>query len=74
MLYVNYASIKKFLIQKKKNGGGNLNGNFMEEMQMVNKYTKRCSPSLVIRKIQIKITMKTLHSVKLTKNKSGNIK
>ena len=43
MLYVNYSSIKIFLIIKKKKNGGK-HGQFMEEeeTQMTNKCTKRC--------------------------------
>jgi hypothetical protein len=37
-----------------------LNGGFSEEMQMTSKYFKNCVPSLTIRVVQIKTTMRFL--------------
>ena len=52
-----------------------VNRHFTEDLQAINRYTKKCSTSLVIREMQIKITLRfhlTPIRMVIIKNTSNN--
>jgi hypothetical protein len=59
--------------KKKKNRGTDLNKEFLtENIRMAEKDLKKCSPSLIIRKMQIKTTMRFhLRTVRMAKIKNS---